>query len=116
MGSIFWDAVQGIEAPLIHPSALDQLDRVRDELRKIPGVLRDDSYAYSIYAYRYASSQPRGLSAGEVEQALDDSGADRCGYVLKGSGTHIIQKDRSKAASLPQVRAYLNCSNESIVA
>jgi hypothetical protein len=116
MGSVFWDAVRGVELPLVDAPALDQLSRVRDELRKMSGVLLDDSYTYSIYAYKYQDGQPHGLSAVEVEQALSNAAADRCGYVLKGSGTHIIQKDRSKAASLPQVRSYLKCSNEPVVA
>jgi hypothetical protein len=116
MGSVFWDAVEGIERPLVEPETLDQLARVHDELQRLPGVLFDTGYRYSIYTYRYKSGERHGLTAEEVEGALRNAGADRCGYVLKGSGTHIIQKDRSKAASLPQVRRYLNCADQPIAA
>jgi hydroxymethylpyrimidine pyrophosphatase-like HAD family hydrolase len=116
MGSVFWDGVRRIEVALTDAATLKQLDRVKEVLRKMPGVLFDDSYTYSIYAHRYTDGQPHGLSAAEVEQALHDASADQCGYVLKGSGTHIIQKDRSKAASVAQVRSYLNCGREPVVA
>ena len=52
-GSIAWDAVSGRERVLATAAALLQLEHLRGALRAIPGIYLDDTYQYSIRAFRF---------------------------------------------------------------
>ncbi|MBV9198474.1 MAG: HAD family phosphatase [Alphaproteobacteria bacterium] len=50
-GAYLWDAVAGRGRSLIEHKTMAQLDRLRKELLRIPGVFLDDRHGYSIRAY-----------------------------------------------------------------
>jgi hydroxymethylpyrimidine pyrophosphatase-like HAD family hydrolase len=52
-GSCIIDAVANREKRIVGSEALEQLDRVREALRTIPGVFVNEGYRYSIRAYTY---------------------------------------------------------------
>lgn len=52
-GSVIWDAIRGRAEVQISEEALRELDLVRQELSKIPGVFVNPSYKYSIRAYSF---------------------------------------------------------------
>jgi len=50
-GAYLWDAVAGRGRSLIDNETMIQLDQLREELLRIPGVFLDDRHRYSIRAY-----------------------------------------------------------------
>lgn len=59
-GAYLWDAVTRRGQPLIDQEAMVQLDELRKELRRIPGVFLDERHRYSIRAYAI-EKKPRSL-------------------------------------------------------
>jgi trehalose-6-phosphatase len=61
-GSCLWDAVRQRGRVLISPEAQRQLDELRKNLQRIPGVFLDDRHQYSVRAFTYRD-KPSGLIA-----------------------------------------------------
>jgi hypothetical protein len=59
-GSYIWDAVTQRGQVLVSPEAMDQLDELRRNLQRLPGVFLDDRHQYSIRAFTY-ERKPRAL-------------------------------------------------------
>jgi hydroxymethylpyrimidine pyrophosphatase-like HAD family hydrolase len=59
-GSYLWDAVRQRGRVLISPEAARQLDELRKNLQRIPGVFLDDRHQYSVRAFTYRD-KPSGL-------------------------------------------------------
>jgi hydroxymethylpyrimidine pyrophosphatase-like HAD family hydrolase len=57
-GAYLWDAVAKHGRPLIDQQAMVQLDELRRELRRIPGVFLDERHRYSIRAFMF-EKKPR---------------------------------------------------------
>lgn len=116
LGSVFWDAVRDWEIPLIDAEAAAQIEKVREEIRKLPGVFIDPKNRYSIRAYRLQDGYMRPLSAAEVEEVLARTGSHRLAFVESQADTYILQKGAGKGVAMASVQAYLGCSGEPVIA
>jgi hydroxymethylpyrimidine pyrophosphatase-like HAD family hydrolase len=61
-GACLWDAVAQRERVLISPEAARQLEELRRNLRRLPGVFLDERHQYSIRAFTYEDEPPNLLS------------------------------------------------------
>jgi hydroxymethylpyrimidine pyrophosphatase-like HAD family hydrolase len=59
-GGCLWDAVAQREQVLISPEAMRQLEELRRQMRRLPGVFLDDRHRFSIRAFTY-DDEPRSL-------------------------------------------------------
>lgn len=59
-GSYIWDAVTERGQVLVSPEAMDQLNELKRNLQRLPGVFLDDRHQYSIRAFTY-ERKPRAL-------------------------------------------------------
>src|SRR5262249_6231699 len=80
-GSVFLDAVNGRELPLIDSAAMEQLDACREAIRNMPDVFIDSGYEYSIRIYRYQGRETVGLKTDEVKSLLRTPEFSKLTYV-----------------------------------
>jgi hydroxymethylpyrimidine pyrophosphatase-like HAD family hydrolase len=71
-GSYLWDAVNQRGRCLISPEAATQMDELKRNLRRIPGVFLDDRHQYSIRAFTY-KEKPRSFK-GKLINFIRSSG------------------------------------------
>jgi hydroxymethylpyrimidine pyrophosphatase-like HAD family hydrolase len=116
LGSVFWDAIRDWEVPLIDGEAVAQIERLRQEIRSLPGVFIDPENRYSIRAYRFQDGYMRSLQTAEMEALLLRAGCDRLTYVQSLADTYIVQKGAGKGPALHSVKAYLGRPGEPVVA
>ncbi len=99
-GAIAWDAVDGGERVLVRAEALDQLERVRNALRQVPGVFLDEHYQYSTRAYTYERAAKVHLPTLFIRDLLAGLGADRLDFLQTDVETAIIAKGVDKGRGL----------------
>jgi hydroxymethylpyrimidine pyrophosphatase-like HAD family hydrolase len=116
LGSVFWDAIQGRELPLIDAEAIAQIDSLREEIQRLPGVFIDPENRYSIRAYRFQDGYMRPLQAAEVAAVMDHTGCDRLTFVQSRADTYIVQEGAGKGRAMASVKAYLGCAGEPVAA
>jgi hydroxymethylpyrimidine pyrophosphatase-like HAD family hydrolase len=107
-GSVFVDAVQKKELPIIDEGGARQLESCREAIRALPGVFVDPGYEYSIRAYRYKEGSTAGLSVHEARQLLETHEFSRLTYISRESDTYIVQKGTDKGAGVTFVKRCLN--------
>jgi len=116
LGSVFWDAIRDWEIPLIDAESAAQIERLREEIRNLPGAFIDPENRYSIRAYRFQDGSMRPLLRAEIAAALERTGCGRLTFVQSPADTYIVQKDSGKGQALASVQAYLGCSGEPVAA
>ena len=107
-GSVFVDAVEQRELPLVANAGAEQLAKCRDAVRGIPGVFLDPDYEYSIRAYRYKGRATVPLAPDEIKTLLARPEFSELTSISRQADTYIVQKGTSKGAGLKFVRDYLN--------
>jgi hydroxymethylpyrimidine pyrophosphatase-like HAD family hydrolase len=115
-GSVFLDAVNGREVPLIDAAAAEQLAACREVIRSIPGVFIDPGYEYSIRIYRYAGGGTVGLKTDEIKHLLNRPEFSKLSYVWRSADTYIVQKRTSKGSALRAVRRLAGRSDVPVTA
>jgi hypothetical protein len=126
-GSYLWDAVRQRGRALISPEAARQLDELRRNLQRIPGVFLDDRHQYSIRAFTY-QDKPRGLLAalikairshgvGDaalaplpsllVQHLMMDLGLDRLCFHHTNIDTAIVAREVDKGSGLSALRDWV---------
>jgi len=126
-GSYLWDAVHQRGRALISPEAARQLDELRRNLQRIPGVFLDDRHQYSIRAFTY-QDKPRGLLAtlvkairshgvGDaalaplpsllVQHLMTDWGLDRLCFHHTNIDTTIVAREVDKGSGLSALRDWV---------
>lgn len=65
-GSYIWDAVRGEGRTLIDAATMQQMERLRGALSRIPGVFLDERHHYSIRAFTFRE-KPDGMLAGLLQ-------------------------------------------------
>jgi hydroxymethylpyrimidine pyrophosphatase-like HAD family hydrolase len=116
LGSVFWDAIQRQAILRVDSQAAEQLQRIGEQIQKVPGVFVDPGNVGSVRAYRFEDGRTRSLAAGEIMEALARAGCDRLTFSQSRADTYIIQKGGGKGAALREIRAYLGCSAEPVAA
>ena len=114
-GSVFLDAVQNREMPLIDEETVEELTRCREAIQKIPGVFIDSGYRYSIRAYRYRGTLTEGLKADEVLSLLTRLQSKKLTYISQGD-TFIVQKGINKGSGFRAAIRLMGYADEKIFA
>jgi hydroxymethylpyrimidine pyrophosphatase-like HAD family hydrolase len=99
-GSYLWDAVAGQGRAQISSETVGQLDRVREALRKIPGMFVDGAYHYSIRAYTFERRGTIPVSTPLLRQVLAGLKADRLRFRQNVIDTAITAKEVDKGTGL----------------
>jgi len=123
-GAYLWDAVAQCGQPLIDQETMVQLEELREQLRRIPGVFLDDRHQYSIRAFMF-EKRPHGLllrllnsirsfgvGLGEptplptlvVNHLITDLRLDRLSFHHTMIDTTIVAMDTDKGTGLTALR------------
>lgn len=116
LGSVFWDALREWEVPLIDGEAATQLERLRDEIRSLPGAFVDPENRFSVRAYRFADGSMRPLRTAESEALIGRAEFHRLTFIESRADTYFVQKGAGKGQALASVQAYLGCCGEPVAA
>jgi len=126
-GSYLWDAVAQRGQVLISVEAVRQLNELRRNLQRFPGVFLDDRHQYSIRTFTYQNQPPSFLSAllksprsfGARQEApaplptllvnhlITDLGLDRLCFHHTRIDTAILAKDVDKGTGLSALRDWV---------
>jgi len=112
-GSVFFDAVENKEIPLIDSECLDELACCRTALQQIPGVFIDQDYRYSTRAFRYNGFRTIGLQPEELKILLRNLKSTRLTYIARSEDTYIVQQGTGKARAMQVVKDYLGYKGKS---
>ncbi len=104
-GAAVWDAVGKRERALVSAESLGQLERVRHELRQIPGVFLNDGYRYSIRAYTYERGVTVPLPTALIRTLLDALRVDRLSFHQTYLDTAVVAKETDKGRGLLELLA-----------
>jgi hydroxymethylpyrimidine pyrophosphatase-like HAD family hydrolase len=104
-GSVFFDAVNDKEVPLVDRQAVHQLERGRVRLERTKDVFVDPGYRWSLRAYRYQGDVTIGLTKQELERLLG-SDVDQLSFVARDADSHIVLRGVDKGAAVSFVRGY----------
>jgi len=99
-GSYLYDAVTGREQSLVSPQSATQMDRLREALKRIPGVFLNDTYQHSIRAHTYANGGPVAISRLTMHRLLADLGLDRLRYHQTEIDSTVIAAEVDKGRGL----------------
>lgn len=135
-GSYLWDAVAQRGRILISSQAMCQLEKLKNQLRQMPGVFLDDRHQYSIRAFTY-QDKPRGLlsmvmksmrysSVGDgavaplptlvIQRLMSDLALDRLRFHQTNIDTTIVSNDVDKGTGLSALRDWILGPNAQTVA
>lgn len=99
-GSVVWDSVTSRERSLVGDESLEQMDRAKTALRRIPGVFLDESYLYSIRAYAFERGTTVPLPTLLARNLLAEIGADRLTFHQTFVDTTILAREIDKGRGL----------------
>ena len=71
-GSVAWDAVSGRTRVLVSPESHDEMHRLAEALRRLPGVFLNDHYQHSLRAYTYERGRTVPLPIALVQGLVSD--------------------------------------------
>ncbi|MBV8457597.1 MAG: HAD hydrolase family protein, partial [Acetobacteraceae bacterium] len=113
-GSVFIDAVAGVELPLVDDETMTQLERCRALLDNMPGVFVDPGYRWSLRVYRFDGELTVGLQAAELADAISDF--DRLSVIARDADSQIVGRGVDKGVGTAFVRNYLPICERPVVA
>lgn len=99
-GSAVWDAMTGREDVLVTPESLDELERVKQALRQIPGVFLNDRYRYSIRAYTYERGTTVPLPTILIRNVMASLRVERLDYHQTYVDTTVLAREVDKGSGL----------------
>lgn len=135
-GSYLWDAIAQRGRILISPKAMQQLDKLKENLCRMPGVFIDDRHQYSIRAFSY-QDKPRSLlstltrsmrsaSIGDgaltplptlvIQHLMAELGLDALRFHQTAIDTTIVAKDVDKGVGLSVFRDWVLGSEAETIA
>ncbi len=98
-GGAVWDAIGSHTRVLVSPESLSQLERLRSALRRIPGVLLDDGYQYSVRAYT-CTGTPQPLPAAVIGGLVRKLRLDRLKVRQTTIDTTVLAGETDKGRGL----------------
>ena len=99
-GSVAWDAVSGRTQVLVSPESFDELQRLAEALRGIPGVFLNERYEHSLRAYAYEGARTVPVPAGLVEGTLARLGLTRLNVHRTYLDTTVLAREVDKGQGL----------------
>ena len=115
-GSVFVDAIRGVELPLVYGEAREQLRECRDRLRELPGVFANPGYEYAVRAYRFGAHGPTGLPAAEIREFLEKHRFDRLAFLAGPADSCLGQMGVNKGTAMRAVKQYVGVGRHPIAA
>jgi hydroxymethylpyrimidine pyrophosphatase-like HAD family hydrolase/adenine/guanine phosphoribosyltransferase-like PRPP-binding protein len=103
-GALFVDNVRRVEMPLYEAEAREQLTRLRELVRKLPGVFVDPGYRSTVRAYRYGNGATLGLARSELAELIDRAGLDKLKFMAKELDSYVLPKNCDKGSAFLKVR------------
>jgi len=103
-GTVFVDNVQGVESRLYDDDAQQQLARLRQLIRQLPGVFLDPGYRSAIRAYRYGNGATIGLARSELAELIEGSDLNKLRYIAGELDSYVLPKCCNKGTALRKVR------------
>jgi hydroxymethylpyrimidine pyrophosphatase-like HAD family hydrolase len=99
-GGIIWDAVGSRERVLVSHESRDQLEKVRNALRQIPGVFLNDDYRYSIRACTYERGTTVPLPTILIQDVMASLKVDRLRFHQTFVDTTVLPKEVDKGTGM----------------
>jgi hydroxymethylpyrimidine pyrophosphatase-like HAD family hydrolase len=99
-GGVLWDAVSERERVLVEPETMEQLHKVRNALRTIPGCFLNDDYLYSLRVFTYQGGRTAPVPLLLAQDLLAGLNADRLRIHQTGLDTAIVAKHIDKGTGL----------------
>jgi hydroxymethylpyrimidine pyrophosphatase-like HAD family hydrolase len=99
-GSVIWDSIARQKKVLVDTETLAELEKVRFALQQIPGTFLNDSYEYSLRAYRFEEGWPVALPEPIILGVFQNLGVQRLRFRQTQSDTAILGKDIDKGTGL----------------
>ena len=115
-GSAIWDAVNRQEHILVGPAALRQLELLRAELRKMPGVFMNDTYQHSIRAFTYERDRTVALPTLLIGELMSRLKLDQLRFHQTDLDTAVLGKDVNKGTGLQAMVGYAGVANMETIA
>lgn len=99
-GAVLWDAVSGRERALVDSESLEQLRKVREAFRTIPGCFLNDDYLHSLRAFTYQNGRTAPVPSLLAQDLLAGLNANRLRVHHTGLDTAIVAKAIDKGTGL----------------
>jgi hydroxymethylpyrimidine pyrophosphatase-like HAD family hydrolase len=99
-GGVLWDATNGRERTLVSPESLEQLHKVRDAFRQIPGCFLNEDYQYSLRVFTYRDGRTSPVPPLLAQDLLASLKIDRLTVHHTGLDTAIVAKETDKGRGL----------------
>jgi len=99
-GSYAWDAVTNKEQVLVSDESLKELERLREHLRRTPGVFLNDDYRYSIQAYIYEKGVTVAVPSVLTRDLMAELKTDRLRFHQTYTDTAVTAKEADKGRGL----------------
>lgn len=99
-GAVVWDAASERERVLVSAESLAELVRVREAVRRIPGIFLNDNYMYSLRVYTYEQGRTIPVPTMLVRNLLENIGAHRLNFLQTELDTAIVARESDKGRGL----------------
>jgi len=99
-GSYAWDATSDRQQVLVCDDALEQMERLRQRLRQIPGVFINDEYQYSIQSYVYEKGATGPLPSILIRDLMAELKVDRLKFHQTFTDTTVVARETDKGRGL----------------
>jgi hydroxymethylpyrimidine pyrophosphatase-like HAD family hydrolase len=99
-GSYAWDATTNKEQVLVSDESRKELERLREHLRRTPGVFLNDDYRYSIQAYIYEKGVTVPVPSSLVRNLMAELKTERLRFHQTYTDTAVTAKEADKGHGL----------------
>jgi hydroxymethylpyrimidine pyrophosphatase-like HAD family hydrolase len=99
-GAYVWDALTDREQILVTPESMDQLCRLSDALRHIPGIFVNDDYKFSIRTYTFDGEATRAVPGLLIQNLISKLGLDRLHFHQTYTDTAVLANETDKGKGL----------------
>ena len=108
-GSYAWDATTDRSRVLVPADSLDQMERLRQRLKQIPGVFINDEFQYSVQAYVYEKGTTVPLPSILIRDLMAELKVDQLKFHQTFTDTTVVAKETDKGRGL---QALLELANK----
>lgn len=115
-GSVVWDAVTDRTHILVTPESRDELQRLAQTLRQIPGVFLNDGYQHSLRAYTYDRDRTAALPSALIHGLIADLGLQRVTVRQTYLDTTVLAKEIDKGKGLLELLSLAGCPDAETIA
>lgn len=102
-GSYVWDAVMDKDKMLVTDETLSQMQLLRQNLRRLPGIYLNDDYRYSVLAFVYERGVTIPLPTALISNLLVDLNCDRLSFHQTYTDTAVTAKETDKGRGLAEL-------------